>query len=226
MKRLISFIILLSIKGLTNIFYRFRIGWPKETIRWNDVRLIVFLNHTSLYEPLFIGFLPIKFLWMLSKRMAIPGATKTMDRPIVGFFFKLFSPGMVPITRKRDNTWDYFLESLQPDSIIIIAAEGRMMRKNGLDLDGKKMNVRPGVADVLKGLNTGQMVFAYSGGLHHIQVPGEGAPRLFKTIKMNLEVFDIPDYKAMFIKDEHSANHWKADMLADMQHRLETKPPR
>ena len=225
MKSLISFLSLLIIKGLSNIFYRYEIGWPKdERIKWNDVRLIIFLNHTSLFEVLYLGFLPTFFLRMLSKRMVAPGADKTLNRPVVGMLFKIFSPGMTSITRKRDDSWDQFLESIHDDSIIIIAAEGRMKRTTGLDLEGKKMTVRPGVVDVLGTLDKGQMVIAYSGGLHHVQIPGEGFPRLFKTLKMDLEAFDIHTYKNSFVEAPGSQT-WKKMVLDDLQHRLETKPP-
>lgn len=96
------------------------------------------------------------------------------------------SPGITSITRKRDESWDEFMYSLSDDSVVVIAPEGRMMRKNGLDLDGNKMTVKAGVVDILSGLNKGQMVIAYSGGLHHVQIPGEGLPKLFKTLKLNL----------------------------------------
>jgi hypothetical protein len=224
MKSLLSFFTLLILKGLSKIFYRFDIGWPKDRIIWKDVRLIVFLNHTSLFEVLYIGFLPVSFLRILSKRMVAPGATKTLDRPIVGIFFKLFSPGMTPITRKRDDSWQQFLESIYEDSIIMIAPEGRMKRKNGLDLEGKKMTVKPGVVEILSGLDKGQMVFAYSGGLHHVQVPGEGFPHIFKTLKLNLDVYDIQAYKGCFMAAAGS-HEWKKQVIDDMQHRLETKPP-
>ena len=81
--------------------------------------------------------------------MAAPGADKTLDRPLVGTLYKLMSPGITSITRKRDDTWEQFVHSISPDSIIVIAPEGRMKRKNGLDLDGNKMTVRSGVADLL-----------------------------------------------------------------------------
>ena len=99
-----------------------------------------------------------------------------------------------------------------------------MKRKTGLDLDGKKMTVKPGVVDILAGLEKGQMVIAYSGGLHHVQVPDEGLPHLFKTLKMNLEAFDISEYKAMFSLPAGS-DTWKKAVLDDLQSRLETKTP-
>lgn len=225
MKRILSFVTLLTIKLLAKTFYRFKIGWPKEgQVEWDRIRCIIFLNHTSLYELLYVGFLPVKFLWMLSARMAAPGADKTLNRPFVGTIFKLFSPGMVSITRKRDDSWKQFLESIRPDSIVLIAAEGRMKRRNGLDLQGKKMTVKPGVTDILAGLDKGQLVLAYSGGLHHVQAPGEGWPKVFKTIRMNLEVFEIPEYKATF-NAEPGSQTWKKLVLDDLQNRLETKPP-
>ena len=192
---------------------------------WGNVKLIVFLNHTSLFEILYLAILPVSFLRMLSRRMVAPGAIKTLDRPIVGMFFKLFSPGMTPVTRKRDDSWQQFLESMHDDSIILIAPEGRMMRKNGLDLEGNKMTVKGGVTDILARINKGQMLFAYSGGLHHVQVPGEGFPHLFKTVKLDVEVCDVADYKASF-NAEMGSRAWKKLVLDDMQHRLETKPPR
>lgn len=225
MKSLISFTFLMFFKVFSKLFYRFKIGWPKERIRWNDVRLIVFLNHTSLMEVLFLGFLPTRFLRRLSKRMVAPGADKTLDRPLVGTLFKLFSPGMTKITRKRDDSWTEFLESIYDDAVILIAAEGRMKRKNGLDVEGKKMTVRSGVIDILSRLKSGQMVIAYSGGLHHIQVPGEGFPKLFKTLKMNLEAMEIPDYKAMFNSAIEGSDEWRKAMLSDLQMRLETRCP-
>ena len=131
---------------------------------------------------------------------------------------------MISITRKRDDSWENFLESIYEDSIILIAPEGRMKRKNGLDLEGNKMTVKPGVVDIINGLQSGEMAIAYSGGLHHVQIPDEGLPKLFKTIKMNIELFDIPTYKAMFNADIGS-NIWRQLVLNDLQMRLETKVP-
>ena len=223
-RSLISFLMLLMIKSAALLFYRFKIGWPSKRIDWDNIRLIVFLNHTSLYEFLFLGFLPVSFLRQLSKRMVAPGADKTLNRPLVGIFFKLFSPGMTPITRKRDDTWAQFLDSIYDNSIIIIAPEGRMKRKTGFDLDGNKMTVKSGVVEVLTGLDKGQMVIAYSGGLHHVQIPDEGLPKLFKTLKMNLEVFGIEEYKTGFAETPGSPE-WKKSALEDLQNRLETKVP-
>jgi 1-acyl-sn-glycerol-3-phosphate acyltransferase len=225
MKSLISFITLLTLKGLSNIFYKYKIGWPKaDPVRWDDLKLIVLLNHTSLLEVLYIGIMPVSFLRRLSRRLVVPIASKTIARPVVGFLFKIFSPGTVPITRKRDKSWNNFLDSIYDDSIILIIPEGRMKRRTGLDVEGNKMNVKPGVVDILANLKEGQLAFAYSGGLHHVQAPGEGWPKLFKTLYIDLEAFDIPAYKAKF-DGEIGSYEWKRQMLDDMQNRLETKPP-
>ena len=227
MPSLLRYIFLLILKYLSKAFYRYEVQWPEgdRRIRWNDVKLLVLLNHTSLYEFLYLAILPNSFLRKLSKRMVVPAADKTINRPVVGTFFKMFTPGMVSITRKRDDSWSNFLESIYEDSVILIAPEGRMMRKTGLDLEGNKMTVRGGVTDILLGLDKGQMVIAYSGGLHHVQIPGETFPRFFKTLKMNIETYEIPEYKALF-KDAPGREEWKREVLEDMQHRLETKPPK
>jgi 1-acyl-sn-glycerol-3-phosphate acyltransferase len=226
MKSLFSFLTQLAIKAFSNLFFRFEIKWPNDdkNIDWNQVRMIVLLNHTSLLEPLYLGFLPIRLLWRLSKKMVAPGADKTLNRPIVGFFYKVFSPGMVAITRKRDDSWKQFMEAIAEDSLIVIIPEGRMKRKNGLDLNGNKMTVKSGIAEVLEGLHSGNMILAYSGGLHHVHVPGEKGYHFFKTLKMNLELLDIADYKNIF-PNPIGSEEWRKSVIADLQHRLETKVP-
>ena len=39
------------------------------------------------------------------------------------------------------------------------------------------------------------MLIVYSGGLHHVQVPGQALPRLFKTIRLSFEFHDIEQYR-------------------------------
>lgn len=226
MRGIISFLSLLLIKLVARVFYRFEVGWPNNdpNIEWSEIRLIVFMNHTSLAEPLYLGFLPVSFLWKLSKRMVAPGADKTLNRPLIGLLFKLFSPGMVSISRKRDDTWTQFMESIYSDSVIVIIPEGRMKRRSGLDLDGNKMTIRSGIADVLKELQNGQMIIAYSGGLHHVHAPGEKTFGIFKTLKINLEIFQIAEYKNLFSEVPGSSD-WRKKLIADLQHRLDTKVP-
>jgi len=176
----ISFLALLLIKGVSRLLFRFEIGWPNgdKNVNWKEIRLIVLLNHTSLLEPLYLGFLPIKFLRRLSRRMVAPGADKTLDRPFVGALYKLFSPGMVAITRKRDDSWQQFMDSIYEDSVIAIIPEGRMKR----------------------------------------------AYHIFKTVKMNLETFDIEAYKASF-NETVGSEAWRKKVIDDLQLRLETKIP-
>ncbi len=226
MRSVISFITLLGIKLFARIFFRFRIQWPGNNpeLPWKDIRLIVFLNHTSLLEPLFLGILPNHFLRILSKKLVAPAADKTLNRPLVGMVYKLFSPGIVSITRKRDDSWKQFMKTIFPDSVIGIAAEGRMKRANGLDLDGNKMTVRGGIADVLEELSHGKMILALSGGLHHVNIPGEGRIHLFKTIRMNVQLEDIASYRAGF-PGAVGSTEWRKALVADMQRRLEQDVP-
>jgi 1-acyl-sn-glycerol-3-phosphate acyltransferase len=222
MRVLLSFILLSIFKIMSLILYKFEIQWLNTKPTWKKVRMIVFLNHTSLYEPLYIGFVPFPFLWRLSRKMVAPGADKTLNRPIVGLIWKLMGPGIYSISRKRDKTWRKFMEAVHNRSVIVIAAEGRMKRPNGLDLNGRPMTVRSGVADILEHLSDGNILVAYSGGLHHVQKPGQTKPNFFKTLKMNVEVLDIDTYKSQFNTE---GIQWKKDVVKDMQHRLENNCP-
>ncbi len=165
---------------------------------------------------------PNWFLYRLARKMVAPGADKTLNRPIVGFFWKLMGPGMVSISRKRDKTWYEFLEAIQRRSVIVIAPEGRMKRKSGFDSEGKPMSIRAGVAEIFEELNEGRLLIAYSGGLHHVQHPGEHFPRLFKTIKLNLEAIEIPEYKAQFSEDPKLR---RKEFIADLHNRLAKNTP-
>lgn len=222
MRILISFFTLLSIKIVSRVFYRFEVNWINGKPSWDKIRLISFLNHTSLYEPVFIGIVPLSFLWRLARKLVAPAADKTLNRPFVGRFWKIMSPGMITITRKRDHSWKNFMQAIKNKSVIVIAAEGRMKRATGLDLMGKKMTVKAGVTDILELLNEGNMMMAYSGGLHHIQIPGQKVPKLFKKIRMNIDIIPIHEYKSQFSSE---GIQWKKDVVADMQKRLETCCP-
>ncbi|MCO4755054.1 MAG: 1-acyl-sn-glycerol-3-phosphate acyltransferase, partial [Bacteriovoracaceae bacterium] len=223
MKTLISFTLLHGIRVFAKTFFKFETKWlGNEKESWDDIRYIVLLNHTSLFEPIYLGAAPFSFVNKLSKKMVAPGADKTLNRPIVGKFWKSLGPGMISISRKRDSTWKAFMQAIKNKSIIIIAAEGRMKRANGLDANGRPMTVRSGVADILEQLEEGKMLIAYSGGLHHIQVPGQRLPRLFKTVRMNFELLNISEYKASFPEE---GIKWKRAVVDDMQNRLETRCP-
>ena len=226
MRKIISFSILSSVKILSHIFFRGKFNWitPAPEKPWSQAKLMVFLNHTSLYEPLFIQHLSFSFLWQLVGRVNIPGADITLNRPIVGRFWKMMLPNISSVTRKKDDSWINYLNSIKPDSMILIAPEGRMKRPGGLDKFGKSMNVKGGVADILENLNDGAMILCISGGLHHIQTPGQVFPRLFKTIHMNLVYIDIKEYKEKF--QLLSSRERKMKITQDLQVHLEKNCPK
>lgn len=201
LKVLFHFAVLLTIKLFCKLAYRFDMSWvsqqgkTNDRINFKDVRLFVLLNHTSLMEPLFIGSFPVSLLWNMSKRMVYPVADKTLKRPLAGLFFKLLAPKTISLTRKRDKSWSKFIDAVKANSLVGIAPEGRMKRLSGLDREGRPMSIKSGIADLLSSVNSGKILFLYSGGLHHIQAPGSGLPKLFKTISGRFEQISIPDYK-------------------------------
>lgn len=225
MRRLLAFLILASVKTMSWIFYRGRYKWlePVPRHKWKDIRLMVFLNHTSLYEPLFSQIIPYSYLWHLAGHFNIPGADVTLDRPLVGTFWKLMVPKIASVSRKKDATWENYLDSIQKDSVVMIAPEGRMKRPNGLDRFGKPMTVRGGVADIIESIDEGHMVLCLSGGLHHVQAPGQHLPKLFRTIEMNFSYIDIREYKAQF---PHNPRERKIKIVQDLQRRLENDCPK
>lgn len=223
MKVIFSFTLLMGIRTFSQVFYKLELNWISEIKDdFSDVRLAMLLNHTSLYEPLFLQAAPVSFIWQLSKKMVAPGADKTLNRPIVGFFWKLMGPDFISISRKRDKTWFHFLKLIKQKSIVLIAPEGRMKRSNGLDSKGKPMSVRSGVAEIIDVIDEGRIAIAYSGGLHHVQHPGQHFPKLFQTIKLNIEVLEIHDYKALFNSD---GIQFRKDIVADLETRVRTKVP-
>jgi len=225
MQKILAFGILASVKTLSHLFYRGRFQWitPKPDRPWKNAKLIVFLNHTSLYEPLFVQYLPWNYLWRIVNRVNVPGADITLNRPLVGKFWKMMLPNIYSVTRKKDESWSHYLNTIKPDSLIMIAPEGRMKRPNGLDKYGKPMTVKGGVADIIEKLDDGAMILCLSGGLHHVQAPGEIIPSIFKSIHMNLAYLDIKDYKAQF--SHLSPRERKLKITQDLQDHLETKCP-
>lgn len=200
MSHLFAFFILALVKTLSHIFYLQDFKWltDKPDNVWEKVRVFALLNHTSLYEPLFIQGWSYSFLWKMTYNMSVPGADITLKRPIVGFFWKLMMPNISSVSRKSDNTWRTYLESIKENSIVLIAPEGRMKRPNGLDKFGRTMTVKPGIADIILEIPEGGMVLCLSGGLHHIQKPGQHLPKVFQTLKMNFVYLDIKEYRKRF----------------------------
>lgn len=220
-----SFTVMSTLKIITWPFYRFENKWLSEQQNeaLDDVKLVVLLNHTSLYETLFVRLAPFRFLWRIARHMLVPVADVTTNRPIVGAFFHSLVPGVVPISRRRDESWNQFLASINEEAIVAILPEGRMRRRDGNDKHGKPMSVRSGVADIIDKIDTGNILFVYSGGLHHIQVPGQRFPKLFKKIKTHMEVVSIEEYKKALYQPE--AKGRKVAFVRDIQSRLEKLTP-
>lgn len=225
MRRSLAFLVLCLVKIFSHTFYRVRYTWlsPVSSYPWKEFRLMAFMNHTSLYEPLFVQILPFSYLWHVAGHFNIPIADETLERPVVGFFWRLMIPHLVPISRKKDATWEHYLDSIRPSDVVMIAPEGRMKRHNGLDKHGKPMTVRGGIAEIIESMNEGKMLLCFSGGLHHVQFPGELYPRLFKTIEMNLAPFDIKEYKERF---SPYSRERKIQMIRDLQERLLSDCPK
>ena len=222
----IVFTILYCLKVLSKTFYKHDFEWVGERLPgdpWKGHRLVVFLNHTSLFEPVFLGVPPARFIWRLARHGVVPAADKTTDRPLVGIIFKFIAHEVIPITRQRDDTWSQVLSTIEKNSMVTIAPEGRMKRANGLDLHGKPMTVRGGVADILLALKEGKMLIAYSGGLHHVQIPGH-IPNVFKTVRLRAELLDI----AKYIKDrmaEGGEEAFKKNVIRDLESRRDAYCP-
>lgn len=190
---------LLAARWLFRRLYTVEMRWIVEPRGdpWLDAGIVLILNHTSLYEPLFLGGVPRRFVRRIASAGLAPIATKTTDRPIVGRIFRLLVPEVVPVTRERDETWDRYLErAADPSTLVFLLPEGRMKRRTGLDAHGAPMTVLGGVADLLELADEDErMILAYSGGLHHVHAPGDWFPRLFRAISMQLEVVDVGPYR-------------------------------
>ena len=226
MRAYLVFLLLLAVKVLSRIFYRIDMRWigdvpPKP---WRHIRLTAILNHTSLYEALFAGGCPNHFLWRIARHGVIPIAQKTSERALVGRFYGLVAARVISITRERDETWSQVLRQIDPDAMVVILPEGRMKRASGLDAEGKPMTVRGGIADILETMGEGRMLIAYSGGLHHVQAPGERFPRLFKTIRMRLEAVDIAAYRNARL-EEGGPKGFRRSVVRDLERRRDLYCP-
>lgn len=197
MRSYLVFVLLLAVKLISRAFYRVRLDWVRdEPHPWSDLRVLALLNHTSLFEPILVGAAPNRLLWQIAAHGVIPVADKTIERPLVGRFFRLVAHHVIPITRERDDTWALVLARiLDPKSLVVILPEGRMMRPGGLDSHGQPMTVRGGIADILDSVPDGRLLLVYSQGLHHVHAPGDRFPRLFRTVHVTAETIDIPTYR-------------------------------
>lgn len=221
MKTWISYPLLLVIHGLARLFFDFDVRWIGEEPEdaWSDARLVVVLHHTSLFEPLFTGITPPRFLWRLSRRGIVPMAQKTWQRPLTGRALRALVRHPVSVTRERDHTWERFLRKARdPEGLVVIFPEGRMMRPSGTDAAGGPMTVRGGVADLLRQIPDGRMLLAYSGGLHHVQAPGESLPRLFRTLSMSLETEEIAAFRERIL-EAHGEEGFKGAVIRELTRR-------
>ena len=228
MRPILVFLLLHLLRAVGRLLYRFELGWigSRRPDGWRDLRVISILNHTSLYEVLLAGYADNHLLWRFAQHAVLPVAEKTLKRRI-GVFFRFLVANVIEVTRQRDHTWARVLEEIDSDSIVIILPEGRMKRRNGLDSHGRPMTVRGGIADILEVLPSGKVLMIYSAGLHHIQVPGEGLPKLFKTIRVNMEVLDVVEYKqemAARIAAGEAAD-LRSAVIADLTRRRDTQCP-
>ena len=203
LRRLISIAVLLAVQGVSRLCFRIEMTWVGEVPEddpWGRLRIVAILNHTSLYEPIFAGGTPLRFVRRIADHGVIPVADKTLARPIVGRFFGILAAHVVALSRQRDHTWREVLDKIHdPKAMVAILPEGRMKRANGLDREGRPMTVRAGIADVILAAPEGRMLLAYSEGLHHVQAPGERFPHPFKTVRMRLEAVDIASYRAALL---------------------------
>ncbi len=219
------FMLLLVLKALSRIFYRFDVQWidPGAGDPWSNHRLVAFLNHTSLFEPIFLGGVPARFAWRIAAHGVVPAAEKTTGRPLVGLIFKFIAHHVVPISRERDHTWFAVLDKIDPQAMMIIAPEGRMKRASGFDLQGNPMTVRGGIADILQAIGNGKMLIAYSGGLHHVQIP-DHVPNVFRTVRLRLENVEIESYVAAMMADGGEES-FKRNVREDLDRRRDMHAP-
>lgn len=224
-RSIIVFTLLLVLKYLSKIFYTHDFAFIGPTPRdpWKSIRLVAFLNHTSLFEPVFLGGVPNRFIWRIAAHGVVPAADKTTDRPLVGLIFRFVAHHVIAVTRERDHTWFEVLQKIDPRSMVVIAPEGRMKRETGLDLHGNPMTVRGGIADILLAIGEGRMLLAYSGGLHHVQIPGK-VPRLFKTVRMRIENLEIAGYIAEQMA-KGGAEQFKRNVMRDLDQRRDENAP-
>lgn len=214
------YILFFFLKLATNIFYQFECRWLHSRPQgFENIKIFLLLNHTSLFEPLLVGAFPNNLLWQIAKRFVYPIADKTYKRPLVGKIFKSFAPHTISLTRKRDSSWDKFVNlTHQKNCLIGLAPEGRMKRPNGLDKNGQPMNIKGGITELLEKIQSGKMLVLYSGGLHHIQTPGSGFPKLFKKINLKFESLDINQYKD-FLKNVYPDKTFAMSVITDLQAR-------
>lgn len=213
----LRFLMLAIVKVIARLLYSFKSESITPEIPWADIRLAALLNHTSLFEPLFAAVLPWTILLRMAKHGTLPIAAETLRRPLAGMLYRLMVAHVIPLTRKRDDSWDLFMTQLDPQALILIMPEGRMKRPGGLDKHGNPMTVRGGIVDLLNTLKTGGLLIGYSGGLHQVQIPGQLFPKPFKQLAIHFEYLRIERYLQEF-KDLDDRSRRKA-IVANLEKR-------
>lgn len=205
MRAWLVYLFLRFLRVICRTVFRYQKQWighaPKRG--WKEpFRLVAILNHTSLYEFLYVGIVEAPFLWRMAEHGTIPIADVTLKRPLVGFFWRWVASNIVAVSRERDHTWEKVMGSIaDPDAMVIILPEGRMKRANGLDKFGRPLVVRAGIADLISSIPEGSLLLAFSQGVHHIQVPGQTLPRLFQPVRMRFESIDIRAFREHVMKE-------------------------
>lgn len=227
-RRLLVYLLLRAVKGASRFLYHHDVRWVGDVPEdpWSDLRLVALLNHTSLFEPLFAGGVPNRFLRSVADRAVVPVAEKTASRPLVGRFFSWVAAEVVPVTRDRDESWErYVARAAAPGRLAVLLPEGRMKRRDGRDARGEPMTVRGGIADLIRTIPEGRMLLAYSGGLHHVQAPGEPWPRPLEELRMRLELVEIAEYRRRLLESA-GRDRFKAAVIRDLTRRRDEHCPK
>jgi hypothetical protein len=220
----LRFQFLAAIRLASRMFYSHRYEWvgepPAEPFR--NVRVAALLNHTSLFEAAHSAAFPLEFVREISAHGLLPGADTTMDRPVVGRFFKWMVPKSATLTRRRDSSWSGFLSLIDAETIVLIFPEGRMRRRGGFDKHGRPLTVRGGIADVLERVDDGDMLLVYSEGLHHVHAPGDRLPGLFREVRCRFEQVSIRRYKELMGAGDP---HFTRNTMHDLESRRDRHCP-
>ena len=106
MRKYLVFLVLGAAWLISKAFWWRELKWIGGTPPgdpWRGIRVLCFLNHTSLFEWLFIAMAPPRFLWRVACHGVVPAAEKTIRRPIVGQFFKLVGAHVVRYALAADD---------------------------------------------------------------------------------------------------------------------------
>lgn len=214
--RMLRFSLMAALKMLFHVFYPCRRTWLTEQPReWDDISLVLILNHTSMFEFVYAVAVPFRYLWRLAEHLIVPVAAESMDKPATGLWFKILAPKPMRLSRKRDDSWQEFLKAVGGRNICIFFPEGRMKRPNGLDKNGQKMNVRSGVCDLLEKYRGQKMLIMRSHGLHHVLPPGASLPKIFQPTAVDLEILDVNRYLDGF----QDADNLREAVASDLERR-------